>query len=280
MKSRETDKSYVLLIAEAVRDAFVEAMIDYFGKDAKSLRLIKVVDLPAIISSVPALEPYCYVVSGCSIPFYGEFAENDAKQEAKRVGGTCEAIPLYKSPPASEINRQLLDVETKRFLTDVITAAGLLYYGKTDKGLSSRINEHAAMLLTATAAEQQSQPEPVNKQLLDALKHIVEINHYDFSGHDIARKAIAAAEQQAQPEPDDARLAALLLGLEAGPAFQKAEPSALFELGKTIASQAKEVAAQPQPLTDDEIEALWYKHPASLPFARAILAAAEAKRGA
>jgi len=80
MKSRD------LLIAEAVRDAFVEAMIDYFGKDAKSLRLIKVVDLPAIISSVPALEPYCYVVSGCSIPFYGEFAENDAAKEALESG--------------------------------------------------------------------------------------------------------------------------------------------------------------------------------------------------
>lgn len=108
MKSRD------LLIAEAVRDAFVEAMIDYFGKDDKSLRLIKVVDLPAIISSVPALEPYCYVVSGCSIPFYGEFAENDAKQEVKRVGGTCEAIPLYAAPPAgansvATINMQLLD---------------------------------------------------------------------------------------------------------------------------------------------------------------------------
>lgn len=103
MKSRETDKSYAFSIAEAV---LWELVVNYrmlteweTGK----------VDIPAIVASVEAPEPYCYVVSGCSIPFYGEFAEIDAKQEAKRVGGTCEAIPLYKSPPASEINRQLLD---------------------------------------------------------------------------------------------------------------------------------------------------------------------------
>lgn len=29
----------------------------------------------------------------------------------------------------------LFDVETTRFLTDVLTAAGLLYHGKTDKAL-------------------------------------------------------------------------------------------------------------------------------------------------
>lgn len=65
--------------------------------------------LKDFIASVSTLEPYCWIVSGCSIPFYGEFAEVDAKIEAKRIGGTCEAFPLYKKPPTTEINMQLLE---------------------------------------------------------------------------------------------------------------------------------------------------------------------------
>ena len=41
---------------------------------------------------------------------------------------------------------QLFDVETFQFLTDVITSAGLLYYGKTDKGLAQRISDGAERL--------------------------------------------------------------------------------------------------------------------------------------
>lgn len=37
----------------------------------------------------------------------------------------------------------------KQFLTDVITASGLLSYGKTDKGLAKRINDRAIIVSNA-----------------------------------------------------------------------------------------------------------------------------------
>lgn len=40
----------------------------------------------------------------------------------------------------------LFDVETTQFLTDVLTAAGLLYHGKTDKALAQRISDGQAKL--------------------------------------------------------------------------------------------------------------------------------------
>ena len=40
----------------------------------------------------------------------------------------------------------LFDIETTRFLTDVLTAAGLLYHGKTDKALAQRISDGQARL--------------------------------------------------------------------------------------------------------------------------------------
>ena len=40
----------------------------------------------------------------------------------------------------------LFDIETTRFLTDVLTAAGLLYHGKTDKALAQRISDGQATL--------------------------------------------------------------------------------------------------------------------------------------
>lgn len=47
-------------------------------------------------------EPYGWKVYGVNSLFVGEFAEYDARTEAKRIGGTCVAFPLYTSPPASK----------------------------------------------------------------------------------------------------------------------------------------------------------------------------------
>lgn len=62
----------------------------------------------------------------------------------------CEAEDtLYASGVASgkkEAKDKLFDVETTQFLTDVLTAAGLLYHGKTDKGLAQRISDGQARL--------------------------------------------------------------------------------------------------------------------------------------
>lgn len=40
-----------------------------------------------------------WAVQGCSKMWRGEFAEIDAKAEAKRIGGTCVAFALYTEPP-------------------------------------------------------------------------------------------------------------------------------------------------------------------------------------
>lgn len=45
-----------------------------------------------------------------------------------------------------EAKDMLFDVETTQFLTDVLTAAGLLYHGKTDKELARRISDGQAKL--------------------------------------------------------------------------------------------------------------------------------------
>ena len=46
--------------------------------------------------------PYCWMVSGLSRVFRGEYAGFDAKSEAKRCGGDCVAFPLYKWPHPPE----------------------------------------------------------------------------------------------------------------------------------------------------------------------------------
>lgn len=56
---------------------------------------------------------------------------------------------LYADGVASgkkEAKDTLFDVETTRFLTDVLTAAGLLYHGKTDKALAQRISDGSSRL--------------------------------------------------------------------------------------------------------------------------------------
>ena len=50
----------------------------------------------------PAQEPVAWAVQACSKMWRGEFAEIDAKAEAKRIGGTCVAYALYTSPPQRE----------------------------------------------------------------------------------------------------------------------------------------------------------------------------------
>ena len=46
----------------------------------------------------PAQKPVAWAVQGCSKMWRGEFAEIDAKAEAKRIGGTCVAYALHAAP--------------------------------------------------------------------------------------------------------------------------------------------------------------------------------------
>jgi hypothetical protein len=47
---------------------------------------------------IPA--PYGWTVTGTSTIWRGEYAEQDAQQEACHIGGDCAAIPLYLHPAA------------------------------------------------------------------------------------------------------------------------------------------------------------------------------------
>lgn len=62
----------------------------------------------------------------------------------------CEAEDALFEAGVNSGKRQakefLFDVETTQFLTDVLTAAGLLYHGKTDKALAQRISDGQAKL--------------------------------------------------------------------------------------------------------------------------------------
>lgn len=64
-------------------------------------------------------------------------------------------IALYTAPPAPSVPDWPDWLETTQFLTDVTTAAGLLAYGRRDKGLAQRIGDFAhkyRMLAAAPAA--------------------------------------------------------------------------------------------------------------------------------
>lgn len=63
----------------------------------------------------------------------------------------CDAEDALYADGVDEGKKQakeslLNDAETMQFLTDVLTAAGLLYHGKTDKCLAQRISDGQAKL--------------------------------------------------------------------------------------------------------------------------------------
>lgn len=49
-----------------------------------------------------AQEPVAWWVPPMTRPYWGKYAEIDAKDEAARSGGTARAIPLYTAPPSAE----------------------------------------------------------------------------------------------------------------------------------------------------------------------------------
>ena len=62
-------------------------------------------------------------------------------------------------------------VRLLQFLTDVVTAAGLLAHGKRDKGLSERISKES-FEMRRIAAPPPSKPD-VNQELVEALRDMV-----------------------------------------------------------------------------------------------------------
>lgn len=74
--------------------------------------------------------PYAWHVPPMTRMYFGEYAQLDAESEAKRVGGTAKAIPLYTAPPA-------IDDETRKPLTDEHIDNLLVAHGKGDDGFHS-----------------------------------------------------------------------------------------------------------------------------------------------
>ena len=67
----------------------------------------------------PEQEPVAWAVQGITQMIRGEFAELDAKSEARRIGGTCVAYPLYAAPPAAQRPWQgLTDEEIESAISD------------------------------------------------------------------------------------------------------------------------------------------------------------------
>lgn len=49
--------------------------------------------------------PYAWTVTGTAQMFFGDYAQHDAEQEAKHIGGTARAFPLFAGEPAqSQLN--------------------------------------------------------------------------------------------------------------------------------------------------------------------------------
>ena len=111
------------LAQKVIREALADIALDKMAENARELRLdyeppcktgsqctnkCQQCELPAnqlddiYVVDIPAQQPYGWKVYGVNSLFTGKFAEEDAKAEAKRIGGTCIAFPLYTSPPASK----------------------------------------------------------------------------------------------------------------------------------------------------------------------------------
>lgn len=63
-------------------------------------------------------EPYGWAVTGCHSLYRGEWAEDTARSEAKRCGGTARAFPLYTHPAPGVPDDVVRDAERYRWLRD------------------------------------------------------------------------------------------------------------------------------------------------------------------
>ena len=66
---------------------------------------------------------------------------------------TAQRAMLAAAAMLRDAASDTLDVQTQRFLTDVLTAAGLLFHGKRDKKLAERIGAAAMAMRTRGMSE-------------------------------------------------------------------------------------------------------------------------------
>ena len=91
------------------------------------------------------------------------YAAGDAVLCWVNEGDMLRALPAPAAPQQAEAVQE--PVAFSQFLTDVVTAAGLLSHGKTDKALARRISDFAFHLRTAPQPTKPAEPgqEPVAK---------------------------------------------------------------------------------------------------------------------
>lgn len=86
-----------------------------------------------------------------------QLAAADARANECGSGAGClykDALLATAEARAERLAGAFCGVETRQFLTDVVTAAGLLEHGKRDKALATRIAERAYKLNAALAKEE------------------------------------------------------------------------------------------------------------------------------
>jgi hypothetical protein len=98
-------------ITEAQRQQLLETLKDTTGLPSSGARAFDTrIENIRMLQSLDPVKgaPHAWMIQGSHATWKGEFAEQDAKAEAKRCGGTCYAYPLYAHP-----QRELSDEEIK-----------------------------------------------------------------------------------------------------------------------------------------------------------------------
>ena len=78
------------------KDKALQMCLEYIETDKHERKYVRHAIKAALEQQA---EQIGWAVQGCSKMWRGEFAEIDAKAEAKRIGGTCVAFALYTEPP-------------------------------------------------------------------------------------------------------------------------------------------------------------------------------------
>ena len=108
-------------------------------------------------------------------------------------------VPVYTAPPAPEPEPSVPDwLETTQFLTDVTIAAGLLAYGRRDKGLAQRIGDFAHKYRMLAAA-----PERAPELVWDAERHQW-LRTYNTAKHPAVTEAFFLGDENLDAEIDAA----------------------------------------------------------------------------
>lgn len=138
------------------------------------------------------MKPYCWIVSGCKTPFYGEYAEHDSFVEAKRIGGSATAIALYAAPVSAEpVNARLLD------------AVGVVLNNlHSYSGSEERVSVHAIYDLRRAYIDAAEQAKPAPELTDERIKEIGIESHQGIKDG-VALRFARAIERELRSQKND-----------------------------------------------------------------------------